>query len=113
MTNLVKETDLDFLNVKISEEEKKAIYEFAYRGFPITDIVDVCETDPTLIFEQFKTKKGNVYKIWRKGNMQAKFDIRSNIMESALNSSPTAIKQMIDFINLSEEQNDEIYENSL
>lgn len=82
----------------LTEEQEKQIFEMGKLGFSCKEIAINFNLPIKEVISQFVNESGNVYIAWKKGNIQAMFDLRKTIMTSALNSSSPAVKEMLQIL---------------
>ena len=91
----------------LTEDQEKQIFEMGRLGFSCRDIAINFNLPIREVVSQFVTEDGNVFFAWKKGNIQAMYDLRKTIMESALNSSTPAIKEMLLILSRVEKLNED------
>jgi predicted DNA-binding protein YlxM (UPF0122 family) len=82
----------------LTEEQEKQIFEMGKLGFSFKEIAINFDLPIQEVASQFALEKGNVFTAWKKGNIQAMYELRDTIMKSALNSSSPHVKEMLQIL---------------
>ena len=80
-----------------TSEVEKAIYTAGYLGFGVDYLVKCVQLDKETVTKQFMEENGTEYNIWLHGYYQAQTELRTTIMESALNSSTPSLEKMLQY----------------
>jgi hypothetical protein len=90
---------MNSISQKLNEDQLNMIEAMAATGFSAGEIAEVLEVDALQFEEDFANKKSLVYKKYRKGFLQASFELRKRIFKDAgYGSSPaqTLAKKIMD-----------------
>ncbi len=79
----------------LTEEQERQIFEMGKLGFSCKEVAINFNLPIREVISQFASEDGNVFFAWKRGNIQAMFELRQTIMSSALNSSSPAVKEML------------------
>ena len=91
----------------LTEDQEKQIFEMGKLGFSYKEIAINFDLPMQEVASQFALENGCVFSAWKKGNIQAVFELRSTIMKSALNASTPHVKEMIQILAQVQQLNDD------
>lgn len=81
-----------------------------YLGFSVAELAIVLERDEEELFEEFRQRKGETYRLYTQGRITGQAQVRETVMAAALNSSSPMLQRMAELYSRSENENNTIWE---